>query len=599
MIGPGLTRALPAWRAGVAAFLARHGAAGRRVEAEAGRRGTLTIAVAESGWRMVFVDADGMAEPPLAEVAGAAGGDDAHTAVAALRRAVRAIPARLHDQVGAIAILAADPAIDLLDSRAARIRTPDPVALRQLGSQQVGEGASYGFVPFGQSSEREVERGLYGFIAGDRLREYLSALNTLADRLVSVVPAAAVMLDRGQSEPFVALDVQLRASTILVADPETGAVALRTVDVGATSFAAALAEIMSIPLREAVAGLERRDGLPENQWTGTAPRPLTSTSKALAPVLERLVAEIRTTLDYFSYHRLAGSPARLLLTGEGTRLQGFAQWLSRALGLEVEVAQPLLDSFLKEAEAPQLNLLEGSPDGLLTLGKIEYRYLNGRFEPRQRKPATPVPGSGRAPAGVRLPRLNLGALARHSGRPWRERINDPAVALPACLCGLVAAGLWLIIDGADAGHAAAQADLASAQAMQADVDAALARRAQRGAVDGAARFLWTEKLLALSAALPDQMWLTRIDVAGEPGRPPQRLVLEGAVPANAAGQLDLVSRFVTRLEADADFMRDFRAVTFDGSSMAQDGQGDVVSVTISAWFDDARRRDLAGPGAAP
>jgi hypothetical protein len=53
-------------------------------------------------------------------------------------------------------------------------------------------GATFPFLPFGLSSERETRRGVYVFLSVERCREYFTALDTLATKLTRIVPTESL-----------------------------------------------------------------------------------------------------------------------------------------------------------------------------------------------------------------------------------------------------------------------------------------------------------------------------------------------------------------------------------------------------------------------
>ncbi|MGI4978733.1 MAG: hypothetical protein ACRYG6_17475, partial [Janthinobacterium lividum] len=373
---------------------ARAGWAGLRARLAAGAPGgeaqaVLCLAVSESGWRATLHPADGS---PAIETAEHAVADEAPLSTPdMLRRAVRAISPATRDGIGAIRLLVHDRAAALVDNRVLRLRALDPVTLRQAGAQELGSaGAVHAFQPFGSSSEHETERGAYAFLPAERIGDYLGAMDSLAVKLTAVVPAWLACLG-AQHQPFAAIEVRAAGATLVLGDPDSGAVACRELAVGTRGFAEAIARATSVSLREAAEGLERRACLSSAGAAHGAP---STTELALAPLLATLRAELLDTLEFFTFQRLAGDPERLLVGGDAARVRGLAEWLGGVLGLSPEPA-PEPDLALPDASdtaAQALNLLHDTPAGLLRIGRTDYRFTDGRFRSVQATQARPARG---------------------------------------------------------------------------------------------------------------------------------------------------------------------------------------------------------------
>lgn len=63
--------------------------------------------------------------------------------------------------------------------------------------------------------------------------------------------------------------------------------------------------------------------------------------KALRPVLEEMILEIRRSVDYFRLQNRGDNIEELVLTGGGSRFGGFERLLSTELGIPVRVGNPL------------------------------------------------------------------------------------------------------------------------------------------------------------------------------------------------------------------------------------------------------------------
>lgn len=554
-------------------------------------QGELFVLVSADSWRTVLVkngqNVSGMSGEAI---------NPTDTLADNLRVAIRSVSARQREEIGKVTLLVSDPAIELLDNRFARLRTMDPTTVRQFGAQQLGcESATFSFIPFGKSSERETPRGVYAFLNTAGAREYLGALDTLAVKLTRIVPTAALLVGAAEEQAFAALEVRRNSSSLLLADPETGALTSREIPIGVHSFAQAVAEAMSVSPREALEGFQRRDCFSALGNPDGGSRGLTATGRALAPVLETLASSIKESIDYFTFHRIGSPPTRLVLSLEGEKLSGFPVWLERACELPVLMQGDLLESYSAAPATNGINLLEGAPDGLLRIGKIDYRYVNGRFrasQPVAKKRTTPLTASS-----VLNAKLDLSALQGLVTRENLLRFTPPGAAL-LIFCGI----LGFTFQQGNAELTQQGQALANALAQDGTMRTTLAKRENaEAAADGHAAFLWTDKLTTIARSMPPEIVLTNLAVVKDANttQNAQRIVVEGQLPADSPDHMRPVTNFVEQLMANANFMRDFRTVTFDSETGPRAGEDGMSKFVISIWFDPAKRRDRGAAGATP
>jgi hypothetical protein len=334
-----------------------------------------------------------------------------------------------------------------------------------------------------------------------------------------------------------------------------------------------VAEASSVSAKEALAGLARRECLPavteigpEAEGTaGESARPFTATEAALRPHLAALRAALDESVEYFTFQRLAGAPEQLLVHGEAARVRGLADWLGQALGvpaapLDLHARFVASERNLGAPTGP--NLLESAPVGLLRIGRANYRFEGGRFEPDRAEALREAGPAGSLSGLLRRP-LSLAALR---GALVTER--DPrALALPGLAVLAVTAGLWFAMpSGAGASTDEAADALATALGEEAATRAAQRRLRDAPRPDPTAEALpWSSRLLTLSRAAPPGLWLTRVAVVAEGSSGRERLVLEGAVPAGPADPLGLITGFVEALSADAAF-KPAGGVAFEGAT---------------------------------
>jgi len=549
----------------------------RPPDAEA--QSVLCLSVSESGWRATLLHSNGAAPEASAEE-GTPADHPSATPVEVLRRAVRAISASQRERIGSVRLLIADSAIPLVDNRFARIRSTDPVAIRQAAAQELGaKDAVFGFQPFGKSSEHEVERGAYAFVSTDQARDYLGALDSLAVKLVQVVPAGLLLLPGAEELSSAAMNVRAASSTLVLADPETGVIACRELAVGTHGFAAAVAAATSISIKEAVQGLGRRTCFRTDAAADGTPAPLTATERALNPILASLRADLLASVEYFVFQRLAGAPERLVVNGEAGCVRGLSEWIGGVLELPPTVADAdLHDRFVAADPDGPANLLNSAPKGLLKIGKVEYRFAEGRFRPdqpqavRRGRPARPAGGLLRQP-------ITAGLL-----REAFASVDGARAALPALALAGFGTLLWATVGSATAEMDRAGRVLSVGMAEDAVLRSALVSRtlAPQGS-EGVAPLYWTEKLSAIARAVPDGMRLTKISAVADAANAARdsQLVLEGEMSTAGGDYLARITDLTDRLSGDASFMRDVASISFDGASVAHGPGHDLAHFAVT------------------
>ena len=70
-----------------------------------------------------------------------------------------------------------------------------------------------------------------------------------------------------------------------------------------------------------------------------------------------------------------------------------------------------------------------------------------------------------------------------------------------------------------------------------------------------------------------------------------KLVIRGGAPLRGQDHLRDIARFIDRLENNADFMGDFRQVTFEGAESILGGEEPIATFEIHAWHDQNKRRN--------
>jgi type IV pilus assembly protein PilM len=65
-------------------------------------------------------------------------------------------------------------------------------------------------------------------------------------------------------------------------------------------------------------------------------------AKSLYPVMQIIINEINKTLNYFRAHLQESTPKKIFIVGDGAKLPGLGEYLSKSLGIPSEVTDPIL-----------------------------------------------------------------------------------------------------------------------------------------------------------------------------------------------------------------------------------------------------------------
>jgi len=509
-----------------------------------------------------------------------------------LGHAIARFTAEQAQSVGRVLLSIDDPDLHLVDHRFARLSNFEPRAIRDFGAQQAGgRPIAFGYIPFGASGAREIEKRVLAFLPEEKLESYFFGLGKLATALVSVVPAAAGALRQEfhQGGIFATLRVHGYFSTLMVGNGDSGIVAVRNIPFGSLTLAKAYADEHGVSLSEASNALKLRSRLPSPAALkeGSLPEHQTATFAALAPGLRQIQDEIASTFEYFRYQRLAGRPAAISLIFTAAPVAGLQAWLADAFELQVETAADVLAA----AEAPAgtgLNLLEGSRAGLLKLGNQPYEFTQGRFMPAKGAPSDKMPTKKIVSF---VPATWLEALRVRGGRKpitLNRDLVKPALYGTAFAALGVAANLMLLTGPADQ----RLMDEASAYGTQAGSSmASTTNGSEAGLPVGERPNLWADTLLGVGKALLPSMKLDRLQLVAAAGKGAEaNFTITGILPQGGAN-LRLVAGFIDRLSQDQSFSRRFAQVRFTGVGAAE-AQGGAEAARADAADMQMRHETL-------
>lgn len=539
-------------------------------------------------------------------------------------RAIQTVPRGDRRNLGSVLMLLDDPGIIIVDNHAQDITEDNPTGIRRFGAQQLNcELCSFGFWPFEHMVEGRARHGVYSFVNTQNLRNYLTRLESLAVKTTMVVPLPALMIQAAASNGYGAycgVKIGAFVTTIVLATPSLGVVVVRTLPIGIMSLVESIAKANSVRTKDALSTFKKQDYISRISIRDIPNDPAMESNheRILRPQLKLLHDEIALSLEYFDVHRLGGRPEQIEIHGQGEIIEGLSQWLAGQFAIPIKIAErSLFDEFLIRSRENPLNLLAGAEGGLITIGKINYRFDEKRFVPH-------IPLSERTIIVEQSRRGRERGQKRHGqkgqqgrktrGQPSRRNLRGrpaPEAGMSLSSEALYFALLTLVtLALIYAGYSQYEPveknfeDAAYAYASTVEQNTTLRQSTQAGeeiviitADRVADKVLWSEKFLAMGRYMSNEMWLT--DVYLTDGKhtinnttiSTKKLTMEGAVLPSTKGHIQVISDYIERLLEDKDniFMNDFGQIIFEGATLDETETDRVVRFTIDAWYDKEKQ----------
>jgi type IV pilus assembly protein PilM len=326
----------------------------------------------------------------------------------------------------------------------------------------------------------------------------------------------------------------------------------RDISIGGNAYTEALQKELNLPF-EAADTLKRGGQADGVKWEDAKP--------VLRAVSENVMLEIQKTFDFFKATTANDRIDRIVVSGGGSRVDGFIDQLRERFGAAIEPFDPFrnigLDSkkFADGADAaPTAAVAVG-----LALRRAGDKYINLLAVERERTKRR-VPSLGLQPVQKVAIAASLILVLTTLGLGWRY---------------------WSVrqrLTRLDAEIVAAEAETRRLRTVLTDVQKFESRRAQlqqRVALIEELRkgqYGPVRMLDAISRALPDRLWLTNLEQKG-----PGEITLQGMTTS-----LTSLSDFVGNLEASGHFAR---PVEILGSQVETQKTGaDLVRFTVRANF---------------
>jgi hypothetical protein len=380
-------------------------------------------------------------------------------------------------------------------------------------------------------------------------------------------------------------------STLLVANAQTGIVAMRQFSFGALTLAKAYAAEHGLSPAQAAAALANRTRLPPASAIklGAAPEHQTGTYAALAPLLREMHDEIAATIEYFRFQRLAGRPVHLALSFTGPAIAGLDGWLADALELQVEASEIDLCP-LKEPSEPMLNLLEGSRPGVLKMGNQPFEFSGGRFLPMKGVQSDMAPK--KSASSFSLPWLDTmtARLGQQKIVLRREQLMAGAAVIGFAVL-LVIANLFFLTGPAEQNLADGAA--AYDTAVAGSIAAARATGGEASLPERQRPVLWAENLFELSQSLLPSMKIEHLELGAGGGKAGAgsdlSLAITGALPPGSPANLKTVAGFIDALNKQTSFSRRFSQIRFTGAGQSTDESHHEMIFHVAALSGSAAR----------
>lgn len=630
----------------------------------------LTIHVSSIGWHSILLDGEGIVDDKVneqffteKEIDRKQGSSSTLAArlEAILRNAILANKTQLA-HADKVSLILGDANVEYSDSKPAELKAPSGTVVRQFGRVRLNEtDVTYGKGNFPklQDNPSESKSTIYAFVGADLLRSLMATFDLHGLKIVEVVPQGYQIISRSfemPDRPYGAFEFGGLTTTIYLVNPYSGNLMVRTFPVGYLTLVYALVEGSGIPLEEAIAVLGDRDHVHSiNPYADLADESVTLTmsefSQALHPTLKRLLDELRSSLEYFTFQKVSGQPESLEAFGETQRIKGFLDWIGRHCNLQVIQGpsnRQLLETFVTKTRFPRpCNLLSGSETQLLTVGRTSYVYSSergfvsshdiikgkeaeaklqknkdaekkdvkgGRSGLRKSK-STP---SGRLKRGEKK-RPSRGDSQGSFGQNFVQRItalfqgggdgnvqaeDNKYFALFSFLAlGLIYWG-WSMVDSQRTRFNRETAkflnDREKRDSLIENVNKSGFKGWSMGNTGDMAKILWTEKFILIGDHLNDHIWLS--DLYLEKGHGSKKeddqekkgdsvetiLVLQGNVLPSFDGHIQRISEFLGSMLLDEEgFMSDFDNVTFHGAELVP--ADNIVQFKLKALYNADKR----------
>ena len=596
---------------------------------------TLLLHVSDMGWEMLFTGENGEGESKhIHEDCSLLKIKKPDRTEVIFGRAVKSIKRPERRRIGSIHILLSDHSTILLDDVGGELQSAGTEAIRQMAERQLNcRSASFGVAKLMGAGGEKL---LYGMIDASVIRNFMHQLGDLAPKVVNITPSAELLLRQAThlNRPHCSLLMNGYNSQLMFTDMVNDCVLVRVLPIGVMSLPTAVAKHTRVNLKKAQSGLEKRDIIAtlnlddqkSDKGQNLAKGPF---HDALMPLLLDLKREIEVTLRYITDQRFGQIPDKIEVFGETSKVNGLVKWLDSTLELPITSGQlNLLSLFKAQNPASTLNLLTGSQGHLVSIGKTNFSYSDGRFvedEPAKTVQKEDVNDLNKK-KGRQLGRSRSERRGKGQNKTTNERglfglsflkfgsggstnsAQTQSQSVYYLLIGALFFGIlyWAYITFyEDALRRNRNARISYEQALLANNKAIEQLRESSSKLGDlkprpnpdADKVLWSEKMLAIAKHMDDKMWISDVYLVNESTTyneqsvSARKLTIEGAVLPSTTGHILEIALYISRLTDDKLFMRDFSHITFEGAAIDTHETAHVVKFTLGAWYDETKVKD--------
>ena len=540
----------------------------------------------------------------------------------------------------------------------------------QYGQQLLNsDDVTFGVVdlPMVPGVEKQHTDSVYAFVGSQRIREYLSLFDKEGTKITEAIPKEYLLIHRATQQSdmvYGALHMGATKTQLVLVNRELGIVLVRSMPVGLLTIVEAMAEKMMMQEKDVLKKLTEKDLIaeiiPDSQEEGGDANAMAQSSlhqQALQPLLSQFLDDLKESLAFFAFQKVAGSPTHLEVFGTMERVTGLSEWLKQYMGIPIVLSDKSMLELLSEISSPvNCNLLKGAESSLLSVGRLKYFYDGRRFVTPDELAKTQPQNEGSdesVPPSNPHERAGSGSRRKRGGRPRKpsqrggrggkgggksffsflgkgqssgsEPTSSQAIAedqksksdqFKALFLLMVVGVLYLAYTEYEV--VKKKYDTQARKYLKArktqdglmkQLNSLGTRAVSQRKVEDLNKIFWSEKFLALAKNMNEHIWLTDIylseatrEVGGVQVKS-KTMMIDGRVLPSSDGHVQIIAEYIDRLLQDKEwFMSDFRNVVFNGSEMDgsfEDPESDPqIRFTLQAWYDKNKRIESKTKGSS-
>ncbi|MBF0195747.1 MAG: hypothetical protein HQL71_14395 [Magnetococcales bacterium] len=618
----------------------------------------LYLHVSPMGWKSLFLDETGkQVGPPGSWAENSDEVDNDKRMENSLKDVVQSLSSQLNKS-DKIFLLIDGASVSFSDNKPPPLVAHSGLMARKFGEDLLNSPeVTFGFAefPIVKGTIHEKRHGLYAFADAQLIRSTLALLDKDGFKVIEMIPKSYMMVQRAfifPDAPYGAIQIESYSSTIVLVNPFLGTVVIRHIPVGVLTFATAVAKKIMMDVNDTLKALGQGNKMKEVYGNKDKPDTKTDISlhqstqaQAIQPHALALLSEFNETIQFFTYQRVSGIPAKFETFGEIDRISGLREWLEKhldeQLNVKLEQGPNLLEIYSKAERPMPCNLLKGSDKSLLTIGRNHFHYTENRgFIPqkefnkqkplggkknesekdqkdaksssrnRRRLNKSGGKGGGRNRGGKSSESFSLSTLfssfSKKGGRAEvskdldEEQQDRQYFALFGLLFFAILYWGWNETEILQKRYNNYSASFLQNRHSHANLLKQV--REVNNNINGVAstenltKILWTEKFLSLARLMDNHIWLTDIYLGKENRQvrganvESTKMVIEGRVLPSTIGHIRKIAIYLDKILQDKNgFMSDFRTITFEGAELEGMENDAIINFTFQAWYDKNKR----------